>query len=111
MVLGLVPESDTLYLLRGCVHDTNLVESKSVQILREKETVMKRILLLTAIGALLSAVPGFTDDPNPPGQAPDKVILITIDESAIPGHLGHIGDHNVPAPDVSLCSGGGGGGG
>ncbi len=83
---------------------------------------MKRILLLTAIGALLSAVPGFTDDPNPPGhkvfwchyppgQAPDKVILITIDENAIPGHLGHIGDHNVPAPDVNLCSGGGGGGG
>ena len=83
---------------------------------------MKRIrLLTTAAVALLGVAPGFTSDPPPeghkvfwchypPGQTPDKVILIIIDEHAIAAHLGHIPDHAVPTPNPASCNGGGGGG-
>jgi hypothetical protein len=65
---------------------------------------MKRILLLSFGAAILGAVPGFTENPPPaapkvdwchysPGQYPQKFLLLTIEQDAVPSHLDHEGDH------------------
>lgn len=64
---------------------------------------MKRILLLSLAAAIFGAAPGFTENPPagpkvdwchyPPGQYPDKYLLLTIDQDAVPSHLDHEGDH------------------